>query len=102
MSTALACLTPSPTGVPGTGPAGSNPRQGLPLRGWRTDLTKWQMGEFLNGKWLHHLPLAFPGLSNPGLELSTFPHHRLRILRKRDSDAVEILIQNVLVWTPGC
>ena len=61
--------------------------QGLHLRGWRTNLTKWQVGEFLNGKWLNHLTLEFPSV-NSWLEFSQFPHHRLRFLRKKDSDTV--------------
>lgn len=88
MSTALALLTPSPTGVLGTGPRGATPARDCTFEagGQISPNGKWV--SFLNGKWLHHLTLAFPGLSNPGLELSTFPHHRLRILRKRDSDTV--------------
>lgn len=59
--------------------------QGLHLRGRRTDLTKWQMSEFLSGKWHNHLTRAFPSvetwhfrLSNPGGGF----------LRKRGADTV--------------
>ena len=82
MSQAQAFRTPSPTGVLGTGGAGGggSPQGTAPQR---LD-DKSHHSELLNGKWLNRLTLEF--LSDKSwLEVSKFPHHRLGLLRKRDS-----------------